>query len=448
MPNPVLLLLILCFPITFFAQAHRDTLLPLKTVSGSYPFLTRFFTISASNYPVKEDFPGVPENLDDFRVYEYDFNRGQGLYEKILREEQLSSKEAGDFSHVDKARLTKTPHRHSLHLLAGFRNADQTKVLMVDEDNNGTFANDRVFEYPMNETYNIEDAETVLVNYEIFDGERIRPVCKLFKVAPLVNRSDLWAKLKISPDDFSLQLIRDGYQAGTLELGEQTHYFALRTDFLEREDNFELYLSPPDEWFPHQPAYESSYRMNDTVYLNKAAYRLDGVKTENGNHHLKLAFLEEAPEKKLGRVEGTYAYHFEALSLEDSSRTFSSALRGKYILLDFWGPWCKPCIDEFPRLRALYRQFSGNERFDMLGVAFPLNGIDFTALNQFLDKHELNWPQWVDNGYDEMGPIQRLMIASYPTFLLLDPEGKIVHRGGRETFWELEALLEESVGEE
>ncbi len=45
----------------------------------------------------------------------------------------------------------------------------------------------------------------------------------------------------------------------------------------------------------------------------------------------------------------------EQIALED--------LRGKVVVLDFWGTWCPPCVDSVPALRNMHKKFSKDESF-------------------------------------------------------------------------------------
>jgi thiol-disulfide isomerase/thioredoxin len=44
-----------------------------------------------------------------------------------------------------------------------------------------------------------------------------------------------------------------------------------------------------------------------------------------------------------------------------------TALRGKYVLLDFWGHWCAPCVRQIPSLMAIHEQFS-DQGLVVLGI--------------------------------------------------------------------------------
>lgn len=57
---------------------------------------------------------------------------------------------------------------------------------------------------------------------------------------------------------------------------------------------------------------------------------------------------------------------FSAITI--SGKTFSlSDLKGKYVVLDFWGSWCMPCIQEFPRMKEYYKKYQKNVEF--VGIA-------------------------------------------------------------------------------
>lgn len=43
-----------------------------------------------------------------------------------------------------------------------------------------------------------------------------------------------------------------------------------------------------------------------------------------------------------------------------------SSLRGKYVVLDFWGSWCIWCIRGIPKMKEYYAKYEG--KFEILGV--------------------------------------------------------------------------------
>lgn len=62
------------------------------------------------------------------------------------------------------------------------------------------------------------------------------------------------------------------------------------------------------------------------------------------------------------------------MTLADGDSFALSQLRGRYVLLDFWGSWCGPCRKESPELTALYKEtkdktYINASGFDIVSVA-------------------------------------------------------------------------------
>ena len=107
-------------------------------------------------------------------------------------------------------------------------------------------------------------------------------------------------------------------------------------------------------------------------------------------------------------------------------------LKGRYVLVDFWGSWCAPCRRENPSLVNLFRKFKGQSfknasGFDIVSVAIDK---DEAALKYAIRKDGLSWPYHV---FDEAtslrffnGPISNVWgINEVPQKFLISPEGTI-----------------------
>jgi len=115
----------------------------------------------------------------------------------------------------------------------------------------------------------------------------------------------------------------------------------------------------------------------------------------------------------------------------------------KYILFNFWGTWCAPCIAKIPELKKFNAEFSDNKNFVLVNVAFDN---DREKVLNFVAKENMNWPQLFVNQRqrDENSLINKLRITSYPTMILVSPERKIIGRNYREIDELKELLIEKT----
>lgn len=109
---------------------------------------------------------------------------------------------------------------------------------------------------------------------------------------------------------------------------------------------------------------------------------------------------------------------FTLKSIDGSDLSLSS-LRGKYVILDFWGSWCIWCIKGFPELKKYYQKYA--DRMEILGVDC---GDTEEKWKQAVAKHELKWKH-VYNPRDSK-LTEQYAITGFPTKIIIDPEGKIV----------------------
>lgn len=96
-----------------------------------------------------------------------------------------------------------------------------------------------------------------------------------------------------------------------------------------------------------------------------------------------------------------------------------SSLRGKYVVLDFWGSWCGWCIKGFPEMKKAYAKHQGKVEF--LGIAC---GDTEQKWKEAVAKHEIPWLNVLnENGDKDVSTIYG--VQAYPTKIVIDPQGKI-----------------------
>jgi len=120
------------------------------------------------------------------------------------------------------------------------------------------------------------------------------------------------------------------------------------------------------------------------------------------------------------RAREPFAPDFSFVAKENE-RISNTTLRGKVVLLDFWGTWCPPCRESIPTVKNVKKKFA-NKGFELVGIS---SDDDEDVWRTFVESKQMDWHEYIDLSGDVL---QAFNIDSYPTYIVLDKDGVIRYR--------------------
>lgn len=228
-------------------------------------------------------------------------------------------------------------------------------------------------------------------------------------INPLQNQSvNLLVKItnKIVTDSILIKIMRD-----TMALLDRK-VIKYKEDFIRSNQN-----NPAASWLL------SDMMMRSQVANSVAVELFNGL---NPAKMLNVLYYKELTK----RVEGLSATAVGKQVPEVvTSNTFTgnkfqlSSLRGKYIILDFWGTWCGPCIAGMPKMKVYFDQYK--DKLEIVGIAQESdNG---SRWKKFIsDKPQYAWHQILNTKENDF--VLQFNVAGFPTKFIIDPNGKILGR--------------------
>jgi thiol-disulfide isomerase/thioredoxin len=158
------------------------------------------------------------------------------------------------------------------------------------------------------------------------------------------------------------------------------------------------------------------------------------VATESVDVTTGEVVIREHPASDYKRIEvevGKAIPDFAFKDLDGRDRKLSD-YRGKYVLLDFWGTWCSPCVGEIPNMKAAYEKY-GERGFEIVGMNMesPDGGLtpeeykdDIEKVRAFMAGRGATWTQAAQQSIEKLA-VEGFLVASYPVEILIGPDGKV-----------------------
>jgi thiol-disulfide isomerase/thioredoxin len=97
--------------------------------------------------------------------------------------------------------------------------------------------------------------------------------------------------------------------------------------------------------------------------------------------------------------------------------------KGKVVLVDLWGTWCKPCREAIPAL-IQFRQRFGRRGFEVIGLDFEQNAPDPETARQYVKRfvQESGIPYRI--AMIDAAQVEKWHVQAFPTTILVDRSGK------------------------
>ena len=118
---------------------------------------------------------------------------------------------------------------------------------------------------------------------------------------------------------------------------------------------------------------------------------------------------------------------FSFVSFDDPTVTITNVdFQGQVYLLDFWGTWCAPCIEEIPYLEEAYDTYS-DSGFEILSVAFLDVPVDIKLFREV--SHPMPWLHTRVTWGDDSSIRDLFEITGFPRPILVGEDGIILAAG-------------------
>lgn len=402
-------LLLIFLPLLMFSQTN-EIKLKLNFHDGSGPF-------EYVNFPLRWDdtsiiyrdtysrFKSFPKNLKDVKKGIILFDRDQFILQNYIEGNIDKNRFMKIFQDSDKLfkmkRLVKRPIKCFVSIISGL-NENHKMVYVLDKNNNLNFS---------------DDEEFVPISEENVSGSRLdnylkKVTCQRVLFGNVINDS---VGILLVMDGNSIRCSVAQYATTILNYGGKTYSMAVcPLYFFGRTWKASQLVLLKDRVSDYKAPLSSIIREGDFLTIGGNVFKYKGVIIENN----QLIIEKISEDNQHSSQIGFHAPLFNGIDVVNGKRIELKTINhNKFVFIDFWGTWCKPCRAQIPYLVELKNQVD-SARFTFLSVAaFD----DPDSLKKVICKEKMFWPQLLSDKITT-----KYKINSFPSNFLIDPNGVII----------------------
>jgi len=389
---------------------------------------------------VIKNYIGIPAH--DSIAYYGNFESGLQFYYDLYKIKQYDKSEFLELikkTHMDTLRFSKRPLKQGFISIVGFYKNKQ--FIIADFNRNQNFDDDFKYEFDVNFRKKSISENLDIINklqhndysYETYSNGKIQKYSRKITLFPSASPFDCKIAVSHKEAEYLAFFRFKDYWKGEQLINNSPYDFSYQA----LDNTFgAIYIKPKGISFRKDEVFNQQFLhyTEDTIAIDDGYYKIDSI-----NREISKLYLRKVGNNahKYGQEVGSY---FENVTIEDLDNgrftTDSIIKMKKYTLIDFWGTWCEPCLEMTPKLVMMQNKFP--LKLSIISIA---NDQKKNAVKQYVKKSKMNWT----HGFADMSKNPKiytnLAVQVFPTFILLDSDGKILLRGGREVFNKIENLI-------
>ena len=416
----------------------------LQHVKGYGPFRNgRVIT-----FPSRDSihYKGVPKDLDEYVVRSIIMQSRQhfwNLYKSGKMTKERFNQLATYYS-LDSTKLTSDFVDSEIIMLTGTRH-DRKRLIIIDSNNDEDFSGDRIleFEFPVSKEKEEElekSTPVISADFEYYREGKITAMKANLQPSPY--RGSLGVTYNTDNEvekKYDLFISYPEHRYGQVKINHSKYDIYVSNGFSSMQyskQRASIYVCKSGEK-PSEIKGDLPYQIGDIFNTGKQDYSIDNISVWGDTLSIKYIGENTHPE---GFIEGLRVPKFISQKLDHSEFSLKD-YPGKFILLDFWGTWCNPCIKSIPDIKELHKDFR-DKNLVLVSVAFDT---DVEKVTQFVKDQQMDWEHvFVDQKtQDKANIVEKLRVTAFPTTILISPDGLILARNKPLT--ELRVILKEKL---
>lgn len=320
---------------------------------------------------------------------------------------------------------------NSILVFAGKRKPYNKWLIFIDKNNDNEIdESEFIFEALESKDTTSEKEDTVIVEYDNLVEDKIEKDSLVFIIAsynkPIFDHYKSCLREDAPVLGFGLNSdLREGvlqFNNYNISIGALPvftghnygfkNYFNLLID-INKDSLFEISKGSPENVEVYNELIEQAINLGD--------FSLNIIDVDNQGNWLKVFISDDIGSEIKNTTAGNPAPDWDGTTLTGENIS-SQSLKGRYILLDFWATWCKPCIGEIKNIKQAYMDFN-KDKLQIVGILINENK---EKVQSFIDKNKIDWSQI----FDEESIVKNIFsVKGIPDPILISPEGVIIERG-------------------